>query len=76
MVEGGSKDQKTVFYTGLYHALIHPNILQNILFSFLTSHSHSSRDEYGQLKRLAVFIPASVGEQCLIIKSSDIFSSK
>ena len=50
--------------------------LQNILFSFLTSHSHSSRDEYGQLKRLAVFIPASVGEQCLIIKSSDIFSSK
>ena len=29
-VEGGTKDQKTVFYTGLYHALIHPNILQDI----------------------------------------------
>ena len=30
MVEGGSKDQKTVFYTGLYHALIHPNTLQDV----------------------------------------------
>ena len=30
MVEGGTKEQKTVFYTGLYHALIHPNILQDV----------------------------------------------
>ena len=29
-VEGGTKDQKTVFYTALYHALIHPNILQDV----------------------------------------------
>lgn len=29
-VEGGTKEQKTVFYTGLYHALIHPNILQDV----------------------------------------------
>lgn len=29
-VEGGTEDQKTVFYTGLYHALIHPNILQDV----------------------------------------------
>lgn len=29
-VEGGSEDQKTVFYTGLYHTLIHPNILQDV----------------------------------------------
>lgn len=28
-VEGGTDDQKSVFYTGLYHALIHPNILQD-----------------------------------------------
>ena len=29
-VEGGSHDQKTVFYTALYHALIHPNILNDV----------------------------------------------
>ena len=28
-VSGGSEDQKTVFYTALYHSLIHPNILQD-----------------------------------------------
>ena len=30
LVEGGSEDQKTVFYTALYHTLIHPNILQDV----------------------------------------------
>lgn len=29
-VEGGTNDQKTIFYTGLYHTLIHPNILQDV----------------------------------------------
>jgi predicted alpha-1,2-mannosidase len=29
-VEGGTEDQKTVFYTALYHTLIHPNILQDV----------------------------------------------
>ncbi len=29
-VEGGSDKQKTVFYTALYHTLIHPNILQDV----------------------------------------------
>ncbi|MDL2213139.1 GH92 family glycosyl hydrolase [Bacteroides sp. OttesenSCG-928-D19] len=29
-VEGGTDEQKTVFYTGLYHMLIHPNILQDV----------------------------------------------
>lgn len=30
LVEGGTDDQKTVFYTALYHLLIHPNILQDV----------------------------------------------
>ena len=30
LVEGGTNDQKTVFYTGLYHMLIHPNIIQDV----------------------------------------------
>lgn len=28
-VEGGTKDERTIFYTGLYHLLIHPNILHD-----------------------------------------------
>ena len=30
LVEGGTKAQKRVFYTALYHALIHPNVLQDV----------------------------------------------
>lgn len=30
LVEGGSEDQKEVFYTAMYHMLIHPNILQDV----------------------------------------------
>lgn len=29
-VEGGTADQRTIFYTSLYHLLIHPNILQDV----------------------------------------------
>ena len=30
LVEGGTQEQKTIFYTALYHLLIHPNILQDV----------------------------------------------
>ncbi|MCG8582363.1 MAG: GH92 family glycosyl hydrolase [Bacteroidales bacterium] len=29
-VEGGSRDDKVMFYTALYHVLLHPNILQDV----------------------------------------------
>lgn len=29
-VEGGNKDQQSVFYTALYHALIHPSVLNDV----------------------------------------------
>ena len=29
-VEGGTKDQQTIFYTALYHALIHPSTISDI----------------------------------------------
>lgn len=29
-VDGGTEEQKSVFYTALYHALIHPNTLQDV----------------------------------------------
>lgn len=30
LVEGGTDSQKTVFYTALYHTLIHPNVLNDV----------------------------------------------
>jgi predicted alpha-1,2-mannosidase len=30
VVEGGTEDDKAIFYTALYHVLIHPNILQDV----------------------------------------------
>lgn len=30
LVEGGTDEQRTVFYTALYHLLIHPNVLQDV----------------------------------------------
>lgn len=29
-IEGGTTDQRTVFYTALYHTLIHPNLLNDV----------------------------------------------
>lgn len=29
-VEGGTEEQRSVFYTALYHLLIHPNVLQDV----------------------------------------------
>ena len=29
-IEGGTAEQQTVFYTALYHALIHPNLLSDV----------------------------------------------
>ncbi|WP_082577826.1 GH92 family glycosyl hydrolase [Flavobacterium sp. Root186] len=39
LVEGGSEDDKTIFYTALYHTLIHPNTLNDV------------NGEYPQIKR-------------------------
>ncbi|MBD5358688.1 MAG: glycoside hydrolase family 92 protein [Bacteroides sp.] len=49
-VEGGSEEQKTVFYTALYHTLIHPNILQDVngMYPLMESGENgtTSRDRY------------------------------
>ncbi|WP_297090441.1 GH92 family glycosyl hydrolase [uncultured Draconibacterium sp.] len=50
-VKGGTDDQKTVFYTGLYHIQIHPNILSDVngqypaMESFET-HIHPNGERY------------------------------
>lgn len=49
-VEGGTDDQKEVFYTALYHALIHPNILNDVngQYPIMESDSigHTDTDRY------------------------------
>lgn len=48
-VEGGTKDEKSIFYTGLYHLLIHPNIIQDVngeypmMESLKTGHTDGNR---------------------------------
>lgn len=45
-VEGGSKEQKTIFYTALYHMHIHPNVINDVNGQYPKMESH----EVGQLK--------------------------
>ena len=49
-VEGGTADQQTVFYTALYHMLIHPNILQDANGEYPIMESpkngHTTADRY------------------------------
>ena len=48
-IEGGTPDEQTIFYTALYHALIHPNILQDVngeypkMNSLETGHTDTNR---------------------------------
>lgn len=52
-VEGGSDEQKTVFYTALYHTLIHPNILQDVNGEYPAMESNEIRTIKGN--RYTVF---------------------
>lgn len=49
-VEGGTADERTIFYTSLYHLLIHPNILQDVNGEYPKSESlelgHTKRNRY------------------------------
>jgi predicted alpha-1,2-mannosidase len=49
-VEGGTEEQKRVFYTALYHTLIHPNILQDVdgMYPMMESNLNGTteRDRY------------------------------
>jgi predicted alpha-1,2-mannosidase len=42
LVEGGTKEDKTIFYTALYHTLIHPNVLNDV------------NGEYPEIKRSSI----------------------
>ena len=53
LVEGGTKEQKSVFYTAMYHMLIHPNILQDVNGQYPAMESNEIRTTKGN--RYTVF---------------------
>lgn len=52
-VEGGTEEQRRVFYTGLYHLLIHPNVLQDVNGQYPAMESDQIRTAQGN--RYTVF---------------------
>ncbi len=52
-VEGGTDEQKTIFYTALYHLLIHPNLLQDVNGQYPAMESNEIRTTAGN--RYTVF---------------------
>jgi len=55
VVEGGTDDQKTVFYTALYHTLIHPNILQDVNGQYPAMESREIKTTKANENRYTVF---------------------
>lgn len=53
MVKGGTDDQKTIFYTALYHMLIHPNVLNDVNGEYPAMESSATLKTSGQ--RYTVF---------------------
>ncbi|MEL5895548.1 GH92 family glycosyl hydrolase [Bacteroides sp. GD17] len=53
LVEGGTEEQRTVFYTALYHTLIHPNVLQDVNGEYPAMESNEIRTTQGD--RYTVF---------------------
>lgn len=52
-VEGGTHDQKTIFYTAMYHMLIHPNVLNDVNGEYPAMESNEIKTTKGQ--RYTVF---------------------
>ncbi len=46
-VDGGTVDDKTIFYTGLYHALLHPNILNDVNGEYPSMTTHTTTKAAG-----------------------------
>ncbi len=53
-VEGGTQEQKEVFYTALYHALIHPNVLNDVNGDYPMMESDSIGNIYQLAKERGV----------------------
>ncbi|MEM6697658.1 MAG: GH92 family glycosyl hydrolase, partial [Bacteroidota bacterium] len=53
-VEGGTKEDKTIFYTALYHVLLHPNILQDVNGEYPSMEMYGVKNTNGK-NRYTVF---------------------
>lgn len=55
-VKGGSKAQKTVFYTALYHCLLHPNIFEDVNGEYIAMKNNKVKKlKEGQKHQYTVF---------------------
>ncbi|WP_044201019.1 GH92 family glycosyl hydrolase [Flammeovirga sp. OC4] len=52
-VEGGSDDDKTVFYTALYHSMIHPNVMSDVNGEYPEAKTRKTKKTEGE--RYTVF---------------------
>ncbi|MFK8010014.1 MAG: GH92 family glycosyl hydrolase [Saprospiraceae bacterium] len=53
-IEGGTKEEKTIFYSALYHVLLHPNIIQDVNGEYPTMESYGVKNANGK-NRYTVF---------------------
>ncbi|MEM6965996.1 MAG: GH92 family glycosyl hydrolase [Bacteroidota bacterium] len=53
-VKGGTKEDKIIFYTALYHVLLHPNIIQDVNGEYPTMESYGVKNTNGK-NRYTVF---------------------
>ena len=64
-VEGGTEAQQRVFYTGVYHALIHPNLVSDVNGEYpLMERSGSDGRRWQPLYGLLAGIPAATCTSC------------
>ncbi|HEY2515570.1 MAG TPA: GH92 family glycosyl hydrolase, partial [Polyangiaceae bacterium] len=75
-VSGGSDDEKTKFYTALYHALLHPNVFSDVNGDYVgfdkTTHNAKGRVQYAnysgwdiyrsEIQLLALLYPEVAGD--------------
>jgi predicted alpha-1,2-mannosidase len=54
-IDGGTADQRTTFYTALYHSLLHPNIFSDVNGQYRGFDQQVHRVEGGQLAQYANF---------------------
>ena len=67
-LEGGTPEQKEVFYTGLYHTLIHPNILNDVNGDYPIAES----DSIGNIYRAAGAVTAA--DSAAVLPRYTVFS--
>lgn len=72
-LEGGTKDQKEVFYTALYHTLIHPNIVNDVSGDYPIMESDSIGNIYANAKAVTPADSAAVHPRYTVFSLWDTY---